>query len=582
MYIYNNVKQGVAYSFIPSFLHIPSPFNGVGSLLLVLLLMIASCSKDDDVVEFGLDNTTLDFNAEGGTQTLQLSADDEWTVTSDVEWCLVSPTNGVASTVCEVRVDTSYLYKQREAHLNFHCGNKTRQVKVSQLGYEKVILLDKEEICVPDFTDYDEMFQEVKVQTNVPYEVFVEYSDAQQAGWLSANIVNKSQVQSVPRGGMVRLDYQMYLDSQRDREATVVFRQTNANPGDVPVEARLKFRQTRAQEIIPSREGDSLALLALTRIMRISTNWDTSQSMIYWGNVKLEDVTYYNQKLQKTVTEPRVVTASFSMFDTNEGIPFHVRYLDKLRELSFVANSNAHIKDIDLGEHITYLPNLRYLTLLGYGISRLPERMKQMDKLEELDLSGNNLTQIPVDLITALDGKSLRYINLANNRKQDVFGNLYANATKRSQLGIHGELPEALLRLKNLRYLGLSYNYLEGQLPDMDYDASKYATLEEKVAHNPVMPQLEQLSINLNFFSGNMPDWLLYHPNLRCWDPYTLVFNQYERARDSHGNNTGFLNEPTSVEQACRLWENNVENYNRQTTFNAKVKYETRLGVEYR
>lgn len=572
MYISSKVKRYAHYFLTSLFSFITISF----------VALTTACSKDNEVIEFAIDTTTLDFNAEGGKQSLHLSADDDWTVTSDVEWCLVSPTNGVESTVCEVRVDTSYLYSRREGHLNFHCGNKTRQLTISQLGYEKVILLDKSEISVPDFTDYDELFEEIKVQTNVPYEVFIEYPDAERSGWLSVSIANQGQVQSVPRSGKVRIDYTMYLDSDRDREANVVFRQTNAKQGETPVETRLKFRQTKAQEIIPSREGDSLALLALSRIMRISTNWDTSQSMIYWNNISLEDVTYYNQKQKKTVTEPRVVAASFTMFNTSEGIPFHIRYLDQLRELSFIANSNAHIKDIDLGDNITYLSNLKYLTLLGYGISRLPERMKEMDKLQELDLSGNNLIEIPIDIISALDKKSLRYVNLANNRKRDVFGNLYANAKDRTELGIHGEFPESLLHLKNIRYIGLSYNYLEGQLPDMSYDASKYATLEEKIAHNPVMPQLEQLSINLNFFSGELPDWLLYHPNLRCWDPYTLVFNQYERSRDSRGNATGFNNEPSSVEQACHLWDSNPDEFTRQSTFNAKLKYETRIGAEYR
>lgn len=572
MYISSKVKR-YAHHFLTSLFSF---------IAISFVALTTACSKDNEVIEFAIDTTTLDFNAEGGKQSLHLSADDDWTVTSDVEWCLVSPTNGVESTVCEVRVDTSYLYSRREGHLNFHCGNKTRQLTISQLGYEKVILLDKSEISVPDFTDYDELFEEIKVQTNVPYEVFIEYPDAERSGWLSVSIAYQGEVQSVPRGGKVRLDYTMYLDSDRDREANVVFRQTNAKQGETPVETRLKFRQTKAQEIIPSREGDSLALLALSRIMRISTNWDTSQSMIYWNNISLEDVTYYNQKQKKTVTEPRVVAASFTMFNTSEGIPFHIRYLDQLRELSFIANSNAHIKDIDLGDNITYLSNLKYLTLLGYGISRLPERMKEMDKLQELDLSGNNLTEIPIDIISALDKKSLRYVNLANNRKRDVFGNLYANAKDRTELGIHGEFPESLLHLKNIRYIGLSYNYLEGQLPDMSYDASKYATLEEKIAHNPVMPQLEQLSINLNFFSGELPDWLLYHPNLRCWDPYTLVFNQYERSRDSRGNATGFNNEPSSVEQACHLWDSNPDEFTHQSTFNAKLKYETRIGAEYR
>lgn len=550
-------------------------------LLLLLAGILASCSDNSSTTPFATDVTRLDFNADGGKQSVSLSADGEWTVTSNVEWCLVSPTNGNSSTVCEVRVDSSYLYSRREAYLNFHCGSQTRQVAISQLGYEKVILLDRDEIEVPDFTDYESLFEYVNVQTNVQYEVLVEYPDASSTDWLSATKESQPQVQSIPRGGRVRIDYGMYLDSKRDREATVIFRQTDARPGEQPVETRLHFRQTKAQEIIPSREGDSLALLALSRIMRIATNWDTSQSMIYWPNVDMEDITYYNTRLGREVTEPRVVGVSFAMFETSEGIPYHVRYLDQLRTFVLTANGNAHLKDIDLGDNITYLPHLRSLSLIGYGISRLPERMKEMDKLRELELSGNNLTEIPIDIITALDKKSLEYINLANNRKRDVFGNLYANATERASLGIHGELPAALFTLKKVRYIGLSYNYLEGSIPDMGYDASKYSTFEEKVANNPVMPQLEQLSINLNFFSGDMPDWLLYHPNLRCWDPYTLVFNQYERSRDSRGQNTGFTNEPSTVEQPCRIWDDaaNAKSFTRLNTFDPTLKYETKFNT---
>ena len=91
---------------------------------------------------------------------------------------------------------------------------------------------------------------------------------------------------------------------------------------------------------------------------------------------------------------------------------------------------------------------------------------------------------------------------------RDVFGKLNENASVKDTLGLHGSLPEALFTLKNVVYIGLSYNYFEGAIPDMGYDASKYETEEEKVANNPVMPQLENLSINLNFLTGNIPDWI--------------------------------------------------------------------------
>lgn len=559
----------------------------ISAITLMSLLLLHSCSdNDNDSVSFGISESELVFTADGGTCTIDLSAGDDWTVSCDREWCLVTPTNGNGSTVCEVRVDSSYLYTERVAHLNFRCGSYSRQLTINQFGYEKVIKLDRSEVKVSDYADNGEMFEDIKVESNISYEVLVEYEDLSRTGWLKAN-KKQSAVQSVPRPGVVRLSYEMYMESDKDRIATVIFRQTDAKEGETPVESRLTFRQTHAQEIIPSREGDSLALLAVSRIMHVDTNWDTSQAMIYWNGVSMEPVTYYSAKLQKQVTEPRVTGVSFTMFNTEEGIPYQITFLDQLKVLSFTANANAHIKHIELGDYVSALKNLKTLSLVGYGISSLPSSMKEMTNLEELELSGNNFTKLPMDVITALDKHKLWYINFGNNRRRDVYARLFENASVRDTLGLHGALPEELFKLKNVCYIGLSYNYFEGSIPDMGYDASQYATLEEKIANNPVMPELEQLRINLNYLTGSIPDWILYHRNLRCWDPYTLVFNQYESSRDSNGRKTGFSNEPSLIEQACTLWSNDDEDdvfgvnarpFNRANTFDKTYKYETLFG----
>lgn len=557
--------------------------------LLTAVLALAACSDKADAPAFGISETELTFAADGGTYAIDLTAGEDWTVSCDREWCLVSPANGDGSTRCEIRVDSSYLYSAREAHLNFRCGTYSRMLTVSQFGYEKVIRLEKTEIEVPDYTEYDGLFEIIRVDANVGYDVTVEYVDKSRAGWLRVHPM-PGKVQSVPRPGTVRIDYDMYMESDRDRVATIVFRQNDAKEGETPVESRLTFRQTHAQEIIPSREGDSLALLALSRIMHLAENWDAAQPMMYWNNIRLEDVTYYNAKLQRTVTEPRVVEARFSMFSTDEGIPYQVQFLDQLRVFALSGNANAHMKDIDLGEYVTRLRNLRALSLVGYGISRLPDSMAEMTNLEELELSGNNFTTLPMGIIKALDKHKLWYVNFANNRRRDVYSRLYDNRSVRDTLGLHGALPQELFELKNVAYIGLSYNYFEGSLPDMGYDASQYATLEEKIAHNPVMPQLEQLSVNLNFLTGPLPDWILYHKNLRCWDPYTLVFNQYEGGRDSKGSKVGFTNEPAIIEQACPLWYDDEDKdeggrqeakpFNRANTFDPAVKYDMlRFGM---
>ena len=60
-----------------------------------------------------------------------------------------------------------------------------------------------------------------------------------------------------------------------------------------------------------------------------------------------------------------------------------------------------------------------------------------------------------------------------------------------------------------------------------------------------VMPSTKRFAINLNRLSGELPDWLLYHPALDWWVPYSLVFMQEGRAKD--GTQAKFDNEPVSL-----------------------------------
>ncbi|MBR0361355.1 MAG: hypothetical protein IIX35_03180 [Paraprevotella sp.] len=538
---------------------------------------LTACDEAEELSFNGisLSEEQLDFGADGGKYTIALNASQEWTVMSDREWCLVNPANGNGSTTCEITVDSSYLYKEREAHLTFRCGKYSRQILIHQLGYEKVIKLDKDLLEVPDYTEYDKMFETVKVTSNISYDIEIEYDDPLRTDWIKVK-KEDTKVGSIPRPSKIRIDYELYTESDKDRTATLIFKQKDVENNETPVETRLVFRQKKAQEIIPSREGDSLAILAIARIMKCAQNWDTTTPIIHWNNIQTEEVEYVNQN-GETVDELRVVALRFSMFDTDKTIPYQIRKLDQLKTLILTGNTDAAGKNIVLEDDITYLPKLKSLGLLGYGISKLPERMKEMTQLEELELSGNNLTSIPLDIITALDKHHLKFVNMTNNRVKDVFGKLNENADEKDKLGLHGAIPEALFMLKNVEYLGLSYNYFEGQIPDMGYDASQYATEEEKIANNPILPQMEYLALNLNFLTGKIPDWILYHKNLKCWDPYTLIFNQFENGKDSYGKRVGFDNEPAYIRRSCPLWNNTEEEedfeMNRANSFNAKFKY---------
>ena len=73
---------------------------------------------------------------------------------------------------------------------------------------------------------------------------------------------------------------------------------------------------------------------------------------------------------------------------------------------------------------------------------------------------------------------------------------------------------------------------------------------------------MKRLSLNLNYFTGELPKWLLYHPKLMEWFPEVLIFNQQEMGYDSQGAPVKFSNVPTNFEyyfEAFPLYRNKYE-----------------------
>ncbi len=154
-----------------------------------------------------------------------------------------------------------------------------------------------------------------------------------------------------------------------------------------------------------------------------------------------------------------------------------------------------------------------------------------------------------------------------------------------------------LLSWDNLEELVLSYNFFEGELPDDEemaahlrkkgkeayyVDADFFSEAEIKAdpsiylnkisadtcgwllsSDNPVtykkngmdiykdvkgqdiprvLPRVRTLSVNLNFLTGSVPKWILFHPRFVEWIPEIRIFNQQEYGKNSYGMKVGFDN----------------------------------------
>ena len=402
------------------------------------LLLTVSCKDDDEatVTGFALDQTEVGFLNHGGAIEIRVATDETWTAISENDWCMLTPANGVGSVVCVIKADSSYLYKERYGKITFYSeSGKSVEVAINQMGYEPTIQLTSEEVTIPSYAELDKSYIDIEATSNVAFEVVA----PEDLDWLTLEGESKyTPSTTIPRKQKFRFRFKTYTEFDKVRSAQIKFNQTGkpiTRAGEIQKELLKKIvtiTQEKAPLIIPSREGDSLALLAMSRTLNLDgSGWVTSRPITHWNNVETEERTYHYSygDIDKDSTEVRVISLRFSMFDTKESVPYQIKYLTELESFSAVGNSNAFTKKIVLGPEITTLKNLKSLSLMGYGISEFPPEMKNMTQLEELDMNGNNFLKLPMDILKGMTG--LKYLNFGGNRVSGSVLNLQTDIPKK-------------------------------------------------------------------------------------------------------------------------------------------------------
>lgn len=233
--------------------------------------------------------------------------------------------------------------------------------------------------------------------------------------------------------------------------------------------------------------------------------------------------------------------------------------------------------------------SLETLNLVSNNFNQLSDitnivNEKNFPKLRNLILYAQRRTDV-VTNIASLGKKNASGVYVYNNYPIGLYGKVNAGADRQALL--------KLLTWDKLNTLELSYCFLEGELPTdeemtealeaagkatryskSDFSTNKKDYLDKLVGdtcrwllsgcNNPVtckhkdgsvvskevcpdqvprvLPNCRQLSLNLNFLTGAVPKWILYHPHLVEWTPSIMIFNQQPKGKNSDGAAVGFSN----------------------------------------
>ena len=541
-------------------------------IFIVAALMIAAVScKQDPVVDFGVDEKTIAVGAEGGERTFNVSAAGSWVAMTESPWITVSPANGRGSQACTIKVDSTLAFDKRTGVVriqNLDDASEKMDFEVVQNGFDYQLTLKDVKKELEDYASYNDRHFEVKVKSNVDFDVVLPEGTS---NWLS---YTKSELNldrgSRPRESVVRFDWQV---NSRDVEriADVVF-QPKENV-QMAKHDGLKVVQKGSVSIPEGTvAGDSLAILSVSRALGMFTEFETNEKMEYWANVKT---------WKEGEHKGRVRYVQFFMFKTVEEIPYAIQYLTAAEEIVIYSNANHFLRSLSTGEHVTKLTNLKRLTIGAYGLTELHPDFVNLKNLEYLDLSSNCFEEIP-EILTQENFPNLHSLVMNANQRYTVYD--LSNDTRENIGGlIDDDLGtdkgmrsfKRILKWENLDTLRLSVNYLQGALPDMKNEGLPTWTFEElkdslatgltelpaELKDVPkVLPNAKFFAINFNRFTGSLPEWILKHPKLDIWAPYSLVFSQEGKTRD--GKNAGFDNEPTSLDSYYKLYPNKKYNPN--------------------
>jgi Leucine rich repeat len=91
--------------------------------------------------------------------------------------------------------------------------------------------------------------------------------------------------------------------------------------------------------------------------------------------------------------------------------------LNFLEELEIIGNSDHNLNWKNLPPAIESIFSLKKLVIRNVGLEKIPKQVGSLSKLEELDVSSNNLTSFPVSILSYLT--RLEKLIIADNKLPD-------------------------------------------------------------------------------------------------------------------------------------------------------------------
>ncbi|NLA62957.1 MAG: family 16 glycosylhydrolase, partial [Bacteroidales bacterium] len=117
--------------------------TNLNRVFIILFVLVVGCGNNDSSatilpkpeveVKWTINREYINFSHKGGTESIIVTANDNWTVTSNKDWCSASHTQGYnGQTSLKITASSNHTEASRSAELNFVSGEYNYQYEVTQ------------------------------------------------------------------------------------------------------------------------------------------------------------------------------------------------------------------------------------------------------------------------------------------------------------------------------------------------------------------------------------------------------------------------------------------------------------------
>ena len=248
------------------------------SLLVLSIVLLESCSESSSTTTtLNVDKTAITIEAEGGTETFQITSNTGWTISTDNTDITVSPTSGTGNATVTVTLPMTWSIKERDIRLMIRSndGAEVKNVVVTQ----KTKYLSGVTLTITNHGDNDLLLggeahslDSISILSNIPWQL-------KGPDWIEAYDGNRWIPLSETRA-MLTSD-----NSKLDKADNVILRSAKNNDS----EANL----TGTVVLTPLYDGDAKAEIGVVQLGKygvapgkslrlcnsIATNWKTGVSV---------------------------------------------------------------------------------------------------------------------------------------------------------------------------------------------------------------------------------------------------------------------------------------------------------------